>query len=94
MSAFKNRKELVVFKVPYFSTIPWSSAFIPLCFKDLDWSLNSIRPEMSSPLKKVGKRSEWSFLSINLCLWRPLTSSKIILQIGFLKKLTIFILIN
>lgn len=90
MSAFKNRKELIVFKVPYFSTIPWSSAFIPLCFKVLEFNFNSIRPVISSPLKKVGYLSALSSLSINLWRCLPWTSSNIILQSGFLKRFIIY----
>ena len=91
MSAFKNRKELVVFKVPYFSTIPWSSAFIPLCLSDWEFNFISTVPEIESPLKKVEYLDEVPLRSVNLCLCRPWISLKIILQFGLLKILFIYL---
>ena len=77
-----------LFIVPYFSIIPCSSALIPLCFNVFEFNFISTRPVISSPLKNVGNLSEWSFLSINLWRCLPCTSSKIMLQSGFLKRFT------
>ena len=58
--------DLFLLIVPYFSITPCNSAFIPLCFNDLESIFISTIPVMSSPSKNVGYLSELSFLSINL----------------------------
>lgn len=88
-SKLKNSHAVFVM-APCFWIIPWSSAVIPLCFKEEEFNFKLKEPEMESPLKKVGYLSDILLRSVNLWRWRPRISLNLIVQFGFFKILEIY----
>ena len=88
-SKLKNSHAVFVM-APCFWIIPWSSAVIPLCFKEEEFNFKVKEPEMESPLKKVGYLSDILLRSVNLWRWRPRISLNLIVQFGFFKILEIY----
>ena len=88
-SKLKNSHAVFVM-APCFWIIPWSSAVIPLCFKEEEFNFKVKEPEMESPLKKVGYLSDVLLRSVNLWRWRPRISLNLIVQFGFFKILEIY----